>query len=35
MGLFWESLVAFFAAVGVVQVARWTWRGVWRRRRRR
>ncbi len=35
MGLFWESLLAFFAAVGVVQVARWLWQGVWRRRGRR
>lgn len=33
--LVWESVLAFFAAVGVVQVARWAWRGLWRRWARR
>lgn len=31
MGLFWDSILAFFAAVGVAQTARWLWRGFWRR----
>jgi|GluameStandDraft_1065615.scaffolds.fasta_scaffold04038_6 hypothetical protein len=32
MGLFWDSILAFFAAVGVVQTAHWAWRRLWRRR---
>lgn len=32
MGLFWDSILAFFAAVGVAQTARWAWRSFWRRR---
>lgn len=31
MGLFWESVLAFFAAVGVVQTGLWAWRGLCRR----
>lgn len=31
MGLFWDSILAFFAAVGVAQTARWAWRCLWRR----
>lgn len=31
MGLFWDSILAFFAAVGVAQTARWVWRGLCRR----
>lgn len=33
--LIWESILAFFAAVGVVQVTRWVWRRFWRRWERR